>query len=115
MRARALAAAVAAAFALGLGAAPAGAADLPLAPRGYVRSHHFVPMRAYWREHGRYRHYYPATGRKPAVGRDENPAAGGRPPRMAENFARSWSASSVFAADFADLRGRDIEGEPPLK
>ena len=130
MHARALVAIVGTALGLGV-AVPAGAADLPRMPTGDFRLQYSAParagmrviaddqpgviVRAYWREPWRHRHYYPATGRRPAVGRHENLSAGPRPLRPAQGFARHWWVSSVFMSELPEARGRDIGPEPPHK
>ncbi|HEX3710741.1 MAG TPA: hypothetical protein VHV56_12755 [Pseudolabrys sp.] len=55
-----------------------------------------VSVRSYWRTPWRHRHYYPTTGSKPEIGRDEDLSAAGSPPQQAESFHRSWSASSAI-------------------
>lgn len=50
-----------------------------------------VVVRAYWIAPWRNRHYFPATGEAPDVGRDEDLSAGGAPPEPAESFAREWT------------------------
>jgi hypothetical protein len=50
-----------------------------------------VVVRAYWRAPRRYRHYFPATGIPPRIGRYENLSAISRPMKPAKTFHRSWS------------------------
>ena len=75
-----------------------------------------VVVRAYWRAPWRHRHYFPTTGIKPEVGRDEDLSATGSAPEPAETFYRSWSTSSVFLPEAPRGRARDMvpEAEPPL-
>ena len=119
-------------MALGFGGTfPARAADLPGVPAGDVGPSYraaaragmlvvadFQPgvaVRSYWREPWHHRHYFPATGRRPAVARRAHrPAAGGRL-RPAQSFERHWWVSSVFTLPRADIGGRGIEREPSLK
>lgn len=106
MRARAVIATVAVAFGL-YGVAPAGAADLVSAPGGVV-------VRPNWRAPWHGRHYFPATGRRPKVGRDENLSAHRAPLRRAASYERHWWVSSVNAPEFPP-RGRGNQMEPSLK
>jgi len=119
-------------LALGLGGTvSAGAADLERAPAGNFHVEQAAParagmrviaddqpgviVRAYWRQPWGHRHFYPATGKRPAVGRDENLAAGGKPPRRAQSFERHWWVSSIFASDIAVSGDRGLAREPSLK
>lgn len=127
MRARALGAIAGLAFGLG-GMAVAGAADLPSAPAGDFSLHHSahgrragalviydnqpgVVVRAYWRAPWRHRHYYPATGEQPEIGRDEDLSATSDP-QPAESYRRFWSTSSAFLPELPRGRERDIDAEP---
>jgi len=134
---RALGATVGTAFGLA-GIAVASAADLSSAPGGDLSPYYFahgrragmlviyddqpgVVVRPYWRAPWQHRHYYPATGAPPKVGRHERSARGGRYAR-AESYRRYWSNASAFLPDLAPPGGRYIEarpwaepGEPPLK
>jgi len=96
------------------GAAPAYAADLGEAPHasahalysdpsfGTVRTEQLVILdyepgvvtRAWWLSPWRQHYYFPATGRKPRVGRDENLAARRPLPKPAQSFYRVWSTSA---------------------
>jgi hypothetical protein len=117
---------------LGLGAAfPADAADLPRVSAGEVAAPPSVPVRAgmlvladnqpgvvvrsYWRAPWRHRHFYPATGRRPAVGRREHLPPAGKRLRPAQSFERHWWVSSTFIAPRPDIARRRIEREPSLK
>lgn len=97
-----IAGSVAALFA---GAVPAGAHE----SRHYSASHRRaaeivlcdyepgVIVRSYWRAPWRNHHYFPRTGKRPAIGRDEDLSLGGRDlPERAETFERSWSNSQAF-------------------
>lgn len=55
-----------------------------------------VVVRAYWIAPWRHRHYFPATGEAPEVGRDEDLSPVRVPPDPAESFERHWSTSSAF-------------------
>jgi len=103
---------VSAIVAFGLAGA-ASAADLPPVTSGNFSSRVFamghragqlviyddqpgVVVRAYWRAPWRHRHFYPATGTKPRVGRAENLSATGAAPKPAQTYRRTWSASSLY-------------------
>ncbi len=103
-------------FACGLfpGVTAARAGDLPAdrsadySTRQFATGHRTAPLviydyqpgvvvRAYWIAPWRHRHYYPTTGDKPEIGREEDLSAGaGSAPEPAETFSRSWSTSSAF-------------------
>ncbi|MGH6684087.1 MAG: hypothetical protein ACRECA_09245 [Pseudolabrys sp.] len=55
-----------------------------------------VLVRAYWSAPWRHHHYFPATGRMPAVGRDEHLSVLSPPPRPAKTFKRSWSNAAAL-------------------
>jgi hypothetical protein len=128
------------------GVAAAGAADLPPArsiglhhapldrgiglhhaPRGHRAgetiiwaSHPGIVTRPYWRAPWRHRHYYPVTGQRPLVGRDEDIDARAEGLETPETFSRTWTTSSAFLAEIPQRRGRDeVAPEPqpelPLK
>lgn len=94
--------------AIALGITNAGAADIDM-ERGYSALGHRsaplviydyqpgVTMRAYWLEPWGYRHYFPATGKRPRVGRHENLSAPSHPSKPAQTFQRSWSNMWAFA------------------
>ncbi len=52
--------------------------------------------RAYWRTPWRNRHYFPATGKRPKIGRAENLNAPRHYYPMAESYYRSWSTNALF-------------------
>jgi hypothetical protein len=54
-----------------------------------------VVVRAYWQSPWRNRHYYPRTGEKPEVGRDEDLSAPYERYVPATTFYRSWSTMSL--------------------
>ena len=99
-------------IALGLaGVSAASAADLPFVQRDNYNTSAFdqraeqfviydnqpgVLVRAYWRAPWRHHHYYPATGKRPRVGRHENLSAASRPSKPAKTFRRSWSNAWAF-------------------
>lgn len=116
---------------LGLAAAgPLNAADLTRAPEGSTSSSDRAPARAgmlvitddqagvalrpYWRQPWDRRHYFPATGRKPRRGRDENLSARHAPLRRAASYEHHWWVSSVIAPEFSP-REPSREAEPRLK
>lgn len=127
MRAHALGAIIGLTFGLG-GIAMAEAADLPRAPAGDFSLHYSahgqragalviyddqpgVVVRAYWRAPWRHRHYYPATGEQPEIGRDEDLSARSDP-QPSETYRRFWSTSSAHLPEYPRGRGRDIDAEP---
>lgn len=74
-----------------------------------------VFIRPYWIAPWRGRHYFPATGRRPKVGRRENLAAR-RFPKQAASFHRNWSTSAAFAPEWPRVRDLDpVPLERPLK
>ena len=103
MRTSVIAALVASAVLVAL---PASAADLGWRPGVYARVieraeplviYDFEPgiaIRAYWRSPWQGRRYFPATGSKPEIGRDED-VTNDRPKAPAD-FFRSWSTSSLI-------------------
>ncbi len=58
-----------------------------------------VVVRAYWSAPWGNRHYYPATGKRPRIGRRENLSAPRIAPRPAQTFRRSWSNASAFLVE----------------
>jgi hypothetical protein len=103
------------------GTAAAAAADLPrpystrysaigtrAAPLIIFDDEPGVALRAYWRAPWRHRHYFPATGEVPGIGREEDFSAGDPAPPPAENFERYWSTS------FVRERPHPRDDAPPL-
>src|SRR6185312_4832931 len=104
------------------GMTAAAAADLPLGP-----SEHFVAIgppalplviydyepgivvRAWWLPPWGHRHYFPATGKLPRIGRREDLSVVD-PPEPAESFERTWSTSAAFIHE-----GPRALPLPPLK
>jgi hypothetical protein len=78
-----------------------------------------VDVRPYWLAPWRHRHYYPATGEKPEVGRDEDLSAPREDLEPAETYRRHWSTSSAVVVSRPRLpRQPDDEPRsnlPPLK
>ncbi|HEY1311902.1 MAG TPA: hypothetical protein VGF02_13215 [Pseudolabrys sp.] len=70
-----------------------------------------VFVRAYWRAPWRDHHYFPATGARPKIGRDENLNARVALPRPAKTLRRSWSNEA--ALDHALEREQPIILMPP--
>jgi hypothetical protein len=131
------------AIAVGLGLAgmaSARAADLPLRPvrdRNVGLHYHTVGLhaaplviwdyepgivvRAYWLPPWRHRHYYPATGDRPRVGRRENWHARRVTGEPAETFYRAWTTTSAFVPEgpigpvHEDVGEPEPRTEPPLK
>jgi hypothetical protein len=115
---------------LALGVAGASAADIPAdlsanySTRSFGSGHRagmlvfydFEPgvnVRAYWLAPWRHRHYFPRTGEKPEIGRDEDLSAPSGYQKPAETFRRSWSNSSAFAHEVARMPARPLDVEPP--
>jgi hypothetical protein len=120
-------------IAVGLaGVSAAKAADLPSVPSGNFITHASsvgyrtsplviyddqpgVVVRAYWLAPWRHRHYFPTTGEKPEVGRDEDLSAGaGAAPEPAETFQRYWSTSAAFQPEQPGVE-QPLQGPAPLK
>ena len=71
-----------------------------------------VIVRAYWLAPWRQRHYYPTTGEKPEVGRDEDlSAVSGNLPE-AETFERHWSTCAACLVE--QPRAPNARPAPPL-
>lgn len=99
-------------------AAPAHAADLGGQPRAYGRFieravpyviYDYEPgimIRAYWAAPWQNRRYYPITGSKPEVGRDEETTGDVQKP--AQDYFRSWSTSMFINRAL-------VRAEPPLE
>jgi hypothetical protein len=71
-----------------------------------------VRVRAYWLAPWRHRHYYPTTGSKPEIGRDEDLSAAGSAPEPAESFQRSWSTSSAVTQEQPREPARSFDEMP---
>jgi hypothetical protein len=113
---------------IALGIAGASAADLGM-ERGYsvigyrsaplviYDSQPGVTMRAYWQAPWGHRHYFPATGKRPRIGRYENLSAVSRPSKPAQTFRRSWSNAWAFAHELPRIRAlpRDTQPAPQAK
>jgi hypothetical protein len=74
-----------------------------------------VVMRAYWLAPWRNRHYYPTTGEKPEIGRDEDLSAPRGTPEPAETFYRFWSTSSAFVSEEPQASARPRDDQAPNK
>ena len=111
---------------IAFGIAGASAADLDIG-RGYsalgrrtaplvVYDYHpGVVVRAYWSAPWRHRHYYPTTGDRPEVGRNEDLSAVSAAPEPPETFQRSWSTSTIAVLPEqprADARALDAAPDP---
>jgi hypothetical protein len=70
-----------------------------------------VHVRAYWTAPWRNRRYFPTTGEKPELGRDEDLTAPRDISEPAQNFYRSWSTSSAFI--YEDLNDPLARGGKP--
>jgi hypothetical protein len=53
-------------------------------------------IRAYWLAPWRHHHYFPATGKRPGVGRLENLSAAHAPLRKAQTYRRTWSNAATL-------------------
>ncbi len=71
-----------------------------------------VSMRAYWIAPWRNRHYFPATGEKPEIGRNEDLTAPSGETERPETFERHWSTSSAVAPRLPAGPQR-LDDEPP--
>ena len=115
---------------LALGVACASAADIPADLGENYSSRSFgggnrtgmlvvydfdpgVNVRAYWLAPWRHRHYFPRTGEKPEIGRDEDLSAPRVHQKPADTFRRHWSNSSAFAHEMPRMPARRLEAEPP--
>ena len=108
---------------IALGLAGASAADLDM-ERGYSavgeRSamlvvYDYQPgvvIRPYWLAPWRHRHYFPATGKRPRLGRYENLSAVSRPSKPAQTFRRSWSNASAFEHELLNARALPLDTRP---
>jgi hypothetical protein len=78
-----------------------------------------VIVRPYWLAPWRHRHYYPATGEKPEIGRDEDLSAPSADTERPETFRRQWSTTSTFVPNLSNRQQRpddDLQQIPgPLK
>ena len=111
-----------------LGVASASAADLDFS-RGYrgdyaasgARAqpiviydyHPGVIVRAYWRAPWRNRHYYPTTGEKPEIGRDEDLSAPSNVSASPESFERSWSTCAICGLERPPQENPRERSAPP--
>jgi hypothetical protein len=73
-----------------------------------------VLVRAYWLAPWRHRHYFPATGEKPEIGREEDLSAPSNPSEPPEAFHRYWSTSSALLSDQPRQDARPLDAEPHL-
>ncbi len=76
----------------------------------------FVPgieVRPYWLAPWRHRHYYPTTGEKPDIGRDEDLSAPSSETERPETFKRHWSTSSALTPRLPRGRERLDDAPPP--
>jgi hypothetical protein len=72
-----------------------------------------VVVRAYWLAPWRHRHYFPTTGVKPEIGRDEDLSANtGGASEPAETFQRTWSTSSAFLPEAPRAGAQPLDPEP---
>ena len=71
-----------------------------------------VLVRAYWRAPWRHRHYYPTTGEKPEVGRDEDLTAASNVSAPSETFQRYWSTCFACLIERPPAGARDRDAAP---
>lgn len=71
-----------------------------------------VFVRAYWLAPWRHRHYFPATGKRPRIGRHENLFAPSRLSKPAQTFRRSWSNAWAFAHELPRARALPLDTQP---
>jgi len=78
-----------------------------------------IVVRPYWLAPWRHRHYYPATGEKPEIGRDEDLSALTGDTERPEAFRRHWSTTSTFVPNHSNRSQRRDDDLPeypaPLK
>jgi len=71
-----------------------------------------VAVRAYWLEPWGNRHYFPATGKRPRIGRHENLFAPSRRSKPAQTFQRSWSNAWAFTHELPRARALPLVTRP---
>lgn len=103
------------------GASAASAADLPVGRSAYYSAGGFaegqrilplvvysyepgVVVRAYWAAPWHNHHYFPWTGQKPEIGRDEDLSAPSDPSEPPATFKRTWSNASAYQPALARRR-----------
>jgi hypothetical protein len=72
-----------------------------------------IEVRPYWLAPWRHRHYYPTTGEKPEIGRDEDLSAPSGETERPETFKRHWSTSSALVPRLPRSRERFDDAPPP--
>lgn len=109
------------------GSAAATAADFRLStrydlggPRAMPRvTYQYEPgvaMRAYWLPPWHNHHYFPRTGKRPAIGRYERHLKRHRRTRVAKSYVRYWSNAAAFPChcDWLNARGEQLPPERRL-
>lgn len=71
-----------------------------------------VLVRAYWHAPWRNRHYFPATGKRPRIGRREYFSVVVKPPKPAETFQRAWSNAWAFEYELLPASARSLDEQP---
>lgn len=104
----------AAVYAADLGLSTQYDIDVPRAqPQVFYRYEPGVAMRAYWLPPWRGHHYFPHTGKRPAIGRYEKLPARHRAARGAQSYERYWSNAAAFTCgSCAWLQARDQQVLP---
>ncbi len=75
-----------------------------------------VVVRAYWHAPWRNRHYYPTTGERPEIGRDEDLSAPSEPTQPGATYKRYWSTSFLPERPLAGAPAAKFSKTPsPLK
>jgi hypothetical protein len=74
-----------------------------------------VITRAWWLSPWHDRHYFPATGKRPRLGRLENLSAKRRPIKPAATFYRVWSTSELIFDEASRPFARAPERVPPRR
>jgi hypothetical protein len=62
-----------------------------------------VHVRSYWLAPWRHRHYYPRTGVRPKIGRNEHLSAPSHRRMPAATYQRSWSTSAAIDSELLPL------------
>lgn len=93
-------------------ARPAPLFGWPIEPVVIVDDNPGVTTRAYWLPPWANRHYFPATGVRPRLGRREVLSLRRPVLPRAESYYRSWSTSSVLTQEMPPLQAPLYPAEP---
>jgi len=111
------------------GGSAARAADLSIGHRGFSSARYFehgeragmrlvyadqpgVTVRAYWLAPWKHRHYFPATGRRPHIGRYENLKAHSPPSKRAQTYRRTWSNAAALDREYRRVPILSLDARP---